>query len=123
MVAVSLKKKRREQGGGRESKKKETEKYMSKAKALIFPSLLYEGAPLTVEEALNLVLPCIVSDSSSAVEKIIDGKNGYIFKSNNIDDLKNKILLIDKLKYKKVHISNSKEMYIQEIQKYYEKLF
>ena len=103
--------------------KKETEKYMSKAKALIFPSLLYEGAPLTVEEALNLVLPCIVSDSSSAVEKIIDGKNGYIFKSNNIDDLKNKILLIDKLKYKKVHISNSKEMYIQEIQKYYEKLF
>lgn len=103
--------------------KKETEKYMSKAKALIFPSLWYEGAPLTVEEALNLELPCIVSDSSSAVEKIIDGKNGYIFKSNNIDDLKNKILLIDKLKYKKVHISNSKEMYIQEIQKYYEKLF
>ena len=103
--------------------KKETEKYMSKAKALIFPSLWYEGAPLTVEEALNLELPCIVSDSSSAVEKIIDGKNGYIFKSNNIDDLKNKILLIDKLKYKKVHISNSKEIEIKEIQKDYEKLF
>lgn len=61
--------------------------YIKKARALVFPSLWYEGAPLVIMEMLQYGIPCIVSDVSSATEEIRDGENGYIFKSNNKDDL------------------------------------
>ena len=38
---------------------------MKKSKALVFPSLLYEGAPLTIFEAQSLGLPVIVSKYSN----------------------------------------------------------
>lgn len=72
----------------------EMEKYLYKARALIFPSLWYEGAPLTIIEMKSYGIPCIVSDVSSAYEEIDDGESGYIFKSGDIEDLKRKILLI-----------------------------
>lgn len=66
--------------------------YMQAARALVFPSKCYEGAPLTIVEALCNSLPCIVSDCTSAVELIHDDENGFIFKTNNINDLKSKII-------------------------------
>ena len=102
--------------------KENVEKFMLQAKALVFPSLWYEGAPLTVEEALNLGLPCIVSSSSSAVEKIVNGKNGYIFSEKNIDDLIEKMFLIKDLNYQKSHISNDNERYGEDLIRYYESL-
>lgn len=56
-------------------------------RAMIFPSLWYEGAPLVIMEMLQHGIPCIVSDVSSATEKIDDKINGYVFKSNDIESL------------------------------------
>ncbi len=69
--------------------------YLKQAKCLIFPSRWYEGAPLTTEECLNVGIPCIVSDACAAVDQIADGVNGYTFKSEDVDDLANKISIID----------------------------
>ena len=64
--------------------------YMKKAKALVFPSLWYEAAPLTVPEALSIGLPCIVSNCCAARDYIQSDKDGLIFSS--LEDLKKKLL-------------------------------
>lgn len=70
---------------------KEKEKLISKGKALVFPSLWYEGAPLTIIEAKAYGLPCIVPDLCAASEEIIDGNTGYIFKTGSLSSLKDTI--------------------------------
>ncbi len=72
---------------------KEMEEYLYQTRALIFPSLWYEGAPLIITEMKSFGIPCIVSDATSAIEEIEDGITGYVFKSGDIDDLKSAILL------------------------------
>ena len=79
--------------------KKEVTKYMKKARALIFPSLWYECAPLTTLEALSMGLPCIVSDECAAKEFILDTKNGLLFNRNNVDSLIETILLLENNEY------------------------
>ena len=69
--------------------------YIKQARCLIFPSKCYEGAPLTTEECLNAGIPCIVSDVCAATDQIEDGVNGYIFKSEDVEDLKNKIVMVE----------------------------
>lgn len=67
---------------------KDKENLIRKGKALIFPSLWYEGAPLTIMEMKSYGMPCIVPDQCAASEEIIDEKNGLIFKSGNYESLK-----------------------------------
>lgn len=74
--------------------KEDVIKYIQKVRTLIFPSLWYEGAPLVIMEMMQYGIPCIVSDVSSATEKIEDGRNGYVFKSNDIGAL---IQVMDKI--------------------------
>ena len=69
--------------------------YIRKARCLVFPSKWYEGAPLTTEECLNVGIPCIVSDECAAVDQIEDGVNGYTFKSEDVEDLKNKLIAMN----------------------------
>jgi glycosyltransferase involved in cell wall biosynthesis len=57
-------------------------------RALIFPSLWYEGAPLTVTEVMSYGIPCVVPDKCAAAENVIDGETGYIFKSGDLESLK-----------------------------------
>ncbi len=57
------------------------------AGALVFPSLWYEGQPLTVLEAKSLGTPVIVSDGCAGREEIVDGLNGLWFRSGDADDL------------------------------------
>ena len=66
----------------------EVKEYMRKAKALIFPSKLYETMGMTVIEAQNVGIPVIVNKKTAASEFMIK-KNGYIY--DNIEEL-NKIL-------------------------------
>lgn len=68
----------------------EVKNYMKGAKALIFPSRWYEGAPLTPLEAMQLGIPCLVSNVSSAID-YIENKNN-IFKLD-VNDIKKKIIL------------------------------
>ncbi len=57
------------------------------ARALAFPSLWYEGQPLTVLEAKALGTPVIVSDVCAGREEIEDGVTGLWFRSGDADDL------------------------------------
>lgn len=70
--------------------------YMRKANALIFPSLCYETAGLTVVEAGLNGLPSIVADTSAAVEFVQNYGIGEVFVSGDIDSLYEKIKVISK---------------------------
>lgn len=52
--------------------------YMKTSRALVFPCLLYEGAPLTIFEAQSQGLSCIVSKYSNGKD-FINGENGRIY--------------------------------------------
>jgi glycosyltransferase involved in cell wall biosynthesis len=71
----------------------ETQEYLRKSRVLIFPSLWYEVQPLIVIEAAALGIPAIVADTCSSRDFIIDNVTGLIFKSNDLEDLKNKLIL------------------------------
>ncbi|MBV9393434.1 MAG: glycosyltransferase family 4 protein [Methylobacteriaceae bacterium] len=57
------------------------------ARALVFPSLWYEGQPLTVLEAKGLGTPVIVADGCAGREEIEDGVSGLWFKAGDADSL------------------------------------
>ena len=57
------------------------------ARALVFPSVWYEGQPLTVYEALAMGTPVIVSDACAGREAVVDGQNGFVFRSADADSL------------------------------------
>ena len=65
--------------------------YFKQAKAFVFTSLWYETFGLSVAEARSYGIPCIVPDACAASEQIIDGETGYIFKTGNLDSLKEAI--------------------------------
>ena len=84
--------------------------YIKHANALVFPCLLYEGAPLTIFEAQSQGLPCIVSKYSNASD-FVDEENGWIYdpyddslynilKNISIDDIKKKSLISYELYWK-----------------------
>lgn len=62
-------------------------KRLREARALVFPSLWYEGQPLTVLEALALGTPVIAGDGSAGRESVLNGKTGLWFKQADVDDL------------------------------------
>ena len=57
------------------------------ARALVFPSVWYEGQPLTVLESLAEGTPTIVSDICAGREQVRDGENGLWFASADPDSL------------------------------------
>lgn len=60
---------------------------MRSARALVFPSLWYEGQPLTVLEAKGLGVPVVVSDACAGTDEVAHGLTGLWFKSSDTDDL------------------------------------
>ena len=60
---------------------------MRHARALVFPSLWYEGQPLTVLEAKAMGTPVIVSDVCAGREAIEDGVSGLWFRSGDSEQL------------------------------------
>lgn len=66
--------------------------YLSKAKTFLFTSLWYETFGLSVAEAKSYGIPCIVPDKCAASEQVEDGKTGYVFKTGDLDSLKEAIL-------------------------------
>ncbi|TNC10799.1 glycosyltransferase family 4 protein [Methylobacterium terricola] len=53
------------------------------ARALVFPSVWYEGQPLTVLESLALGTPVLVSDVCAGREAVRHGESGLWFRSND----------------------------------------
>ncbi len=68
-------------------------KEMLQATALVFPSILYETFGLAVLEAFSVGLPVVVSDQCAASE-LVNGRNGLLFKSGDVNDLAAKMKLM-----------------------------
>lgn len=64
---------------------------LSKARALVFPSLWYEAYGLVVSEAFAQGLPAIISDVSAPSERITDGIEGWIYPAGDIAALTAKL--------------------------------
>ena len=65
----------------------EVKRLMREARALVFPSLWFEGQPLTVLEAKAMGTPVIVSDGCAGREDVEDGVTGLWFTSADVDSL------------------------------------
>ncbi len=60
-------------------------------KALIFPSIWYEGMPLTILEAFSAGTPIIASDIDNIRDIVENNYNGLHFRYGNVTDLADKI--------------------------------
>lgn len=61
------------------------------ARCLVFPSIWYEGFPMTIAEAFACGLPVIVSRLGSMAEIVQDGMTGLHFEAGNAADLAVKV--------------------------------
>ena len=64
---------------------------MRNCTALIFPSVWYEGMPMTIIEAFSCGLPVIASNLGAMASMIRNGYNGLLFEGGNSSALQAKI--------------------------------
>ncbi|KAA0988876.1 glycosyltransferase [Dyadobacter aurulentus] len=67
--------------------KEEVLSEISKCSALIFPSIWFEGMPMTIIEAFSTGTPVLASNLGAMSTMIQDGTNGMHFKPNDSGDL------------------------------------
>lgn len=67
---------------------------LGQARALVFPSLLYETFGLAVAEALGRGLPVIVGDRTAAAELVDDGENGLLFRTGDAASLASRLEIL-----------------------------
>ena len=70
-------------------------KWLTKVKALILPSIWFEGFPMTLAESMAVGTPSIVSNIGSQHTIIKDGKSGLHFQVSNKKDLCNKVMSLN----------------------------
>ena len=61
---------------------------------LVVPSIWYENAPLTIQEAFLAKIPVIATNLGGMAEIIRDQVNGLLFRPRDVQDLREKILLL-----------------------------
>lgn len=93
--------------------KNEVAAALSKAQALVFPSIWYEGMPLTILESYSHGTPIIASNLGAMTSMIINNHNGLHFMPGNTNDLKNTVLKFDALSS-----SKKKQMRINALESY-----
>ena len=87
---------------------------MKKSKALIFPSLWYEGLPLTIIEAFSTGTPVIASNLGAMAEMIEDGYNGYHFIPGNMESLIKTIEKFESITDNNQHLyDNARKTYLE----------
>ncbi|MDQ0838833.1 glycosyltransferase family 4 protein [Sphingomonas faeni] len=75
--------------------KNQVQEAMREARALVFPSLWYEGMPMVVLEALACGAPVISSSCSSAAEVVSHGKTGLVFDAREAASLSEATRVLD----------------------------
>lgn len=70
---------------------------IKKAKAVIMPSVWYEGMPLALLETLACGTPVIISDLPPFLELIADRINGLVFRAGDPNDLAQKVAEFESL--------------------------
>lgn len=96
---------------------KEIDKYYQECDAVIIPSR-WEGFGLVAIEAMRNRKPVIASNRGALPELMVDGKNGYIFDLENIIELKNILMNLDKDRLKKMGL-HSRELYLEKFKECY----
>jgi len=89
----------------------QVQQYMKQAKCLVLPSACYETQGMVVAEAAARGIPTIVPDTCAAKDYIIDGYNGFVFKSNDEDDLADKLMRFNDTQTVKVMGKNAYEQF------------
>lgn len=64
------------------------------ARVVVFSSLLYETQGMVVLEAASRGIPSIVSDVTTAADTIIENETGLLYKTNDLVDLKKKLIMV-----------------------------
>lgn len=82
--------------------KNQVKDIIASSKALVMPSLLYEGFPMTILEAFSLNTPVICSNIGNTGDIVIEDKTGFKFETRNSKDLKNAISKFELLDDKKI---------------------
>ena len=77
-------------------------KYISKAKAVVIPSICYETGPLTMIESFSMGIPVICSDLGNMGCTIIEGENGAKFAPLSIDSIVDAINRFNTYDYEKL---------------------
>lgn len=85
---------------------------MKQARFLIFPSLCFEGFPLTIAEAFAVGLPVIASDLGSAASLITPQENGFLFRPGDASELAATVNRVasEQEKWGRLHL-NSRRMF------------
>lgn len=86
---------------------------LQKTQALIFPSIWYEGMPMTILESFSTGTPVIASNLGAMTSLISNGSNGFLFETGNSNNLKDIIT-----KYDTLTIPEKKEMESNAFQNY-----
>ena len=86
----------------------ELEEIIKKSRFTLIPSIWYDNLPNTALESFMYSKPVIASNIGSLPELVVDEENGYLFETNNADDLKEKILRLDDDKLVEIMGKNSK---------------
>lgn len=89
----------------------------------IYPSKWYENCPFSVMESISLGTPVIGSNIGGIPELIDDGKTGLLFESENVRELKDKIIkLYNDKDYLNKLINNTKNNKFDTLKEYTEKI-
>jgi glycosyltransferase involved in cell wall biosynthesis len=88
---------------------------MSRCEALIFPSIWFEGMPMTILEAFSTGTPIIASNLGNMAEMVTHGYNGFLFKPGDANDLSRQVMAWEALSYneKQVLRKNARKTFEQ----------
>jgi len=100
---------------------------------VVVPSLWYENAPYSIVESMALGKIVLASRLGGLPDMINDKQNGFLFDFNNMEELVNKMIFINKINRdtikeleanakKFVLENNSPEKYYEKLSKIYEKI-
>lgn len=97
---------------------------MKQAKALLFPSVWYEGMPLVILEAFSTGLPILISNIDNLNELVKDGYNGWHFEAANAKNMAEKMQEIQNTPNYENFCKNARKTYEQQYtpEKIYEQL-
>lgn len=74
---------------------KETLKIISESKALVLPTQLYEGFPMSIVEAFSVGTPVLCSDLGNAGSVVVEGLTGYKFDPKMVDRIIDAVKMIE----------------------------
>lgn len=95
--------------------KKEILRLLKHCRALVFPSIWYEGLPVTIIEAFATGTPVIASQLGAMEEMVKPGENGLLFEKENMEALVKSITMMNSLAAEKNNSMHKKarQLYLE----------